>query len=426
MPDYPPIDGPQPCHDNRSNARAAAYMRGGAHVFARQARGLLPLAGEMAADSQSRVRLALVIPWIKAASRRTACETFREAHEAVQFGVPCEAFGQASLPPSWPFWVASAAANADVADFLLMHDVDYDPSAFHVRAGLTALPPNVRAVLVPNMTALYRERLGLEKLRLTDDKVKDFKPMIGQVFRDYLKAYSHWAFGDIDVVYGALRNFLTPRVLAHDVISFRTDDVCWPMAKTVFAGQLSVFANNNWTCAMYQTHYGWERVAVDARFLFFDERLLPFDVLTQERERTPKRVAMVISQLTDRKSGRRPTPRRFERRLLWHADGGRLILVQSHGESSPHKAAYARCIESEYAVVHLQLFKFKHWNATISASGSRGFVYTVQRGIVPLNGSSSDMEAEAIVDLLARGKLRRTCDRNPSSFQYEGVLPLTP
>ena len=169
--EFPPIH-PPPCHDNRSNTRAAFYARG-AHVFQRQARGLLPLKGEVPAEPRT-LRLALVIPWVKTGSVRSSCETSSRSYEAKAFGAPCTAFGLATLPPSWPFWVASAAANADVADFLLMHGLDYDPSEFYVRAGLLALPRNVRSIIVPNMTALYQRRLGV-RVELTDDKVKDFK-----------------------------------------------------------------------------------------------------------------------------------------------------------------------------------------------------------------------------------------------------------
>ena len=91
--------------------------------------------------------------------------------------------------------------------------------------------------------------------------------MIGQVFRHYLQSYSHWALGDVDVVYGRLSHFLTPQVLEHDVITIRTDDLCYPMTKTVWAGQLSVFANNNWTRTLYRASAAWSRIALDPRYV---------------------------------------------------------------------------------------------------------------------------------------------------------------
>jgi len=247
--------------------------------------------------------------------------------------------------------------------------------------------------------------------------------MVGHVFRHYLRAYSHWAFGDIDVIYGALRNVLTAPVLSHDIITFRTDDLCFPMSKTIFAGQLSIFANNNWTRSLYSAPSRWAQAALDARFLFFDERILPLDVLNRE----PGRVAMVIAQLSDRTNGRRPSPRRFSRRLLWLAQSGRLVVVQTHGEKSgPGRATIrSRCVESEFAMVHLQLYKFKHFSASHMASGAKGFVYTLHGGILPLNASreQDDPEALVVAGLLARGELHITCERNGGSWMYEGTVP---
>lgn len=91
------------------------------------------------------------------------------------------------------------------------------------------LPDNVKLVEVANLTRLYRTQTGEPRLVLNPDKVKDFKPAIGHVFEEYLKPYSHWAFGDVDVVYGSLQRFLSPSILAHDIITFRTDDLCVPI-----------------------------------------------------------------------------------------------------------------------------------------------------------------------------------------------------
>ena len=61
-----------------------------------------------------------------------------------------------------------------------------------------------------DMGSHYRARLNLSSsLRLTSQKIKDLKPMHGLVFRELLASYSHWAFGDVDVVYGSLKRFLT-------------------------------------------------------------------------------------------------------------------------------------------------------------------------------------------------------------------------
>lgn len=402
---------PLPCHDNKSNDRAAFYAKG-ASVFPRQGIGLMPqIRNQLAAE----VRIAIIIPWIREGSDMSSCEGKKVArHGPLSFSTPCEVFGRATLPPSWPFWVASAAANADVADFLLMHGPDVDPSAFHLRAGLHGLPSNVRAVLVPNITSLYRRRIGID-IHLTDDKVKDFKPMVGHVFRQYLQPYSHWGFGDIDVVYGRFRGFLTRRVLAHDIITFRCDDVCFPMTKTVFAGQLTLFANNDWTRTLYRAPVNWQRPTLAREFKFFDERILPTYILGAASHR----VAMVIGQITDR-TIKRPTSRAVRRHLLWLAKGGQLIAVRSL-----RTKADEWCIESEFALAHLALYKLRHYSATPNASAARnlGFLYTQDRGIVPLDSLASTSEARVVAGLVDRGVLRRACTKLHNSYIYEGTPP---
>ena len=35
----------------------------------------------------------------------------------------------------------------------------------------------------------------------------EFKPAIGVVFQEYLRNYSHWAFGDFDILMGDMNSF---------------------------------------------------------------------------------------------------------------------------------------------------------------------------------------------------------------------------
>ena len=44
-------------------------------------------------------------------------------------------------------------------------------------------------------------------------KLCDYKPAYGLIFQDYLKDYTHWGYGDIDVVYGRLDKFISSDML---------------------------------------------------------------------------------------------------------------------------------------------------------------------------------------------------------------------
>lgn len=53
--------------------------------------------------------------------------------------------------------------------------------------------------------------------------IVEFKPALGWLFREYLGGYTHWAYGDLDVLFGDMRRgWLEPEELKNfDIITFR-------------------------------------------------------------------------------------------------------------------------------------------------------------------------------------------------------------
>lgn len=51
----------------------------------------------------------------------------------------------------------------------------------------------------------------------------ELKPAYGWLFREYLKEYSHWAFGDLDVLFGDMRKgwLEVDELQNFDIITFR-------------------------------------------------------------------------------------------------------------------------------------------------------------------------------------------------------------
>ena len=337
------------------------------------------------------------MPWVMEATPSSTCAVY-QAKPEMKAGARCEAFF--SLPVSWPYWLASAARNAAIADFLIFREPGLPDAFFRGPGGALEIPSNVHIHEIANLTHLYRRQMASPRLVLNPDKVKDFKPAIGHVFEEQLKAYTHWAFGDVDVVYGDLSRFLTPRVLRHDIITFRTDDLCASMTKTIFAGQLTIFSNNAWGRTLYRDAPTWGKVSSSEKYLFFDERSMPAHALRVGSAR----VAMILNQLSDRLFTRsldsplrgfwaKAGLSRSHRHLIWHGGEGRLLLVDKRG---PH----TWCAVSEAALVHLQQHKFKHFGHTQRGFDARGFVFDRDQGIQPasalaLNRSSDDEMAVA-------------------------------
>ena len=45
-------------------------------------------------------------------------------------------------------------------------------------------------------------------------KLCEYKPAYGYILQKYIKNYDYWGFGDLDLVYGDIRSFLTDEVLS--------------------------------------------------------------------------------------------------------------------------------------------------------------------------------------------------------------------
>lgn len=116
-------------------------------------------------------------------------------------------FGQ--LPPQYHAWRASALRNPDI-DFLFFTDCDVE---------------SAKNIIVQKMTLDdFRQAVQSKfDFPITLDrpyKICDFRPAFAYIFTDLVKGYDFWGWGDLDVVYGDIRHFITDEVLAsHKMIS---------------------------------------------------------------------------------------------------------------------------------------------------------------------------------------------------------------
>jgi len=94
-------------------------------------------------------------------------------------------------------------------------------------------------------------------------KLCDLKPAYGIIFRDLVAGYSFWGHGDIDMIYGNIRSFITDELLqGYDLISVRHD---W------LTGCFLLFRNSEKVNRLFMHSKDYQRVFTDPRHFCFDE-----------------------------------------------------------------------------------------------------------------------------------------------------------
>jgi hypothetical protein len=94
-------------------------------------------------------------------------------------------------------------------------------------------------------------------------KICDFRPSWGHVFEDLLVDYSHWGYGDIDLLLGRTAHFVSQDDLERfDVISGHS---LW------LSGCLTIIKNTPFCRFMYQEEEYYRKAFTNPKFLGFDE-----------------------------------------------------------------------------------------------------------------------------------------------------------
>jgi hypothetical protein len=94
-------------------------------------------------------------------------------------------------------------------------------------------------------------------------KLCDFKPAYGFFFPEIIQQYDFWGHGDIDVVYGNIRDFMTEEILgSYDIISSRHDYI---------TGTFCLFRNNEQMNRLFMQSKDYEKVFSSPEHFCFDE-----------------------------------------------------------------------------------------------------------------------------------------------------------
>lgn len=127
--------------------------------------------------------------------------------------------------------------------------------------------PNVE--LVPtgfdDYKALARRRLDVDFDPADPYKLCDLRPALGELHRDEIDGFDFFGFGDLDVVYGRLRQFYTDDLLRRSrVLSTHPERL---------SGHFAVLRNTAGGRRLYRAVRGYREILADPRYLGLDEAL---------------------------------------------------------------------------------------------------------------------------------------------------------
>ncbi len=109
-----------------------------------------------------------------------------------------------TLPPQYNMWRTSALRNPDI-DFIFFTDCDI------------ATAPNIQVhkMQFSNFKQMIANAFDFPIALDRPYKICDFRPAFAYALSGYIKGYDYWGWGDLDVVYGDIRHFITEEVLTH-------------------------------------------------------------------------------------------------------------------------------------------------------------------------------------------------------------------
>lgn len=108
------------------------------------------------------------------------------------------------LPVQYKMWRASALCNPSI-DFMFFTDADVEPADNII----------VHKMQFREFQQIVQKAFDFPIVLDRPYKLCEYKQAYGYILQDFIKEYDFWGFGDLDLVYGDIRSFLTDSVLKH-------------------------------------------------------------------------------------------------------------------------------------------------------------------------------------------------------------------
>lgn len=250
-----------------------------------------------------------------------------------------------TLPKLFKFWYQSAVNNPTI-NYLFFTDCSIEENS------------NIKVVKVTfeELKAQIQSKFDFKIELPSPYKFCDYKPAYGDIFKDYLEGCDFWGFGDIDLVYGNIRHFLTEDVLNnYDIISgwghltlYRNNDSCNLFYKERINGYLcykDVFAQTRNAVFDEYLHRGmsdrWKNIYPDR---IWDSRL--FDDI-----RVPRLAMNFISEFHPK----------YSKNLIFEYEDGNLyrIYQKEDGTIAKEETLYAHFQQRKF--MRIETDNLKHY-----------------------------------------------------------------
>lgn len=160
-----------------------------------------------------------------------------------------------TYPWYFSYFIHSCSYNPTIDFFIITDNQQPIPN----------LPENVKIIYktLEEVKATASEKLGLTVNIKKPYKLCDYKPAYGFLFPEIIRGYDFWGQSDLDIIYGNIREFITPEMLeTYDFINPRHDYT---------TGCFMLLRNNEKMNTLFMRSRDYKQVFSDAQHYCFDE-----------------------------------------------------------------------------------------------------------------------------------------------------------
>jgi hypothetical protein len=164
------------------------------------------------------------------------------------------------LPWYFDYFAHSCRYNLDIHFFIITDDQSYSKE----------VPENIHFIYktLAEINGIATSKLGFRTNIKSGYKLCDFKPAYGLLFSELIEEYDFWGHGDLDILFGDIRKFMTEDILvSHDLIAVRDD---------YLTGYFLLFRNNKQMRLLFTNSKDYKKVFTDEIHYCFDETNFSF------------------------------------------------------------------------------------------------------------------------------------------------------